>query len=932
MRSEYRAHENTHGHIFLAAALFLSMSIVAQAQPAAVSVSPSSGTGWTQAFTALYSDAGGYTNLTDLQFLVQTSVNGYNACYLRYNVPGNAFYVTDDGATTWQTAVRPNTADTSQNSQCILSGSTSGVSASGTNITATFGLTFKTAFAGAKTTFMYTSDASAVTGWQPNGSWTVGNPPPPGVPSISPSSGTGLSQIFTATYTDPVSYTNLTDAQFLVQTSVNGNGACYLKYNIASHAFSLSNDAGTVWQAAVTSGSYSENLQCVLSGSDSSAVGSGTTLTVHFAIGFKTAFTGQKNTYAYTSNATAVSGWQQPAGSAWNIQPSAQPPTTLTVQPSSGAGGAGTFTPFAFSAYSVNGFEYLDQMHIIFNWAIDGTNGCYVQYIRGANVLYLVNDAGTVRLGGYAPGTSGAFIENSQCKIDVGATSVTGAFNTLTVHPSMLFKSTFPGPQSIFMFMNDQVNEVSGWQTVGSWTGYPASSQPPTVLAPNPPSGTGMSSVFVFHTNDVNGYKYIPQQQITIGTSVPGSLASTCSLLYYQGPNVIFLMDDNYTSWGNAVPLGTQGGTLFNTQCRVDVEHSNLSLSGGNDLYLTLPIYFSPAFGGAKVVSMTAIDHASNLTGWQQVSAWTVQNAPQPDFLLGISPGSQTASLGGSASYTVSVTGLNGFNAPVNFTGSGLPTGASISFSPAQITSGQSTTLTINVPTNVQPGNYTSIVVTGSSGSLSHQTAGVSLNVLAGPDFTLSLATGSAPLWPGGIAIYTVTASGPPGYSDTVSFSVTGLPSWATGNFNPPAVRGTASTPLSIRATNAAPQTGTFNFSVTGSSGSFSHTVPASIAMGSAPLTIGASDGPPRASTIVISGRLTGAQGAIAGVQVQLSGSATASTTTDSQGHFQFMNLAIGGTYTATPTPFGSTVFGPTNTTWTSLQTNVTITFLGYGQ
>ena len=50
-------------------------------------------------------------------------------------------------------------------------------------------------------------------------------------------SGTGLSQIFTAIYTDPVSYTNLTDAQFLVQTSVNGYAACYLRYNIAAQVF-----------------------------------------------------------------------------------------------------------------------------------------------------------------------------------------------------------------------------------------------------------------------------------------------------------------------------------------------------------------------------------------------------------------------------------------------------------------------------------------------------------------------------------------------------------------------------------------------------------------------------------------------------------------------------------------------------------------------
>jgi len=117
MRSDYRAHERTGGRIFLAAALFLSISILAQAQPAAVSVTPNSGTGWTQAFAATYSDAGGYTNLTDLQFLVQTAVNGTNACYLRYNVQADAFYLTDDASSYWQGAVRTGTNDSAQNSQ-----------------------------------------------------------------------------------------------------------------------------------------------------------------------------------------------------------------------------------------------------------------------------------------------------------------------------------------------------------------------------------------------------------------------------------------------------------------------------------------------------------------------------------------------------------------------------------------------------------------------------------------------------------------------------------------------------------------------------------------------------------------------------------------------------------------------------------------------
>jgi hypothetical protein len=44
----------------------------------------------------------------------------------------------------------------------------------------------------------------------------------PSAVSISPGAGAGWNQVFTATYSDPAGYGNMTDALFLVQTSVNG--------------------------------------------------------------------------------------------------------------------------------------------------------------------------------------------------------------------------------------------------------------------------------------------------------------------------------------------------------------------------------------------------------------------------------------------------------------------------------------------------------------------------------------------------------------------------------------------------------------------------------------------------------------------------------------------------------------------------------------
>src|SRR5581483_3748659 len=62
-----------------------------------------------------------------------------------------------------------------------------------------------------------------------------------------------------------------------------------------------------------------------------------------------------------------------------------------------------------------------------------------------------------------------------------------------------------------------------------------------------------------------------------------------------------------------------------------------------------------------------------------------------PDFSVGASPSTQTVAPGGSTSYTVSVSGSGGFSGSVSFSVSGLPAGASGSFSPTSVSGSGST-------------------------------------------------------------------------------------------------------------------------------------------------------------------------------------------------------------------------------------------------
>ena len=101
------------------------------------------------------------------------------------------------------------------------------------------------------------------------------------------------------------------------------------------------------------------------------------------------------------------------------------------------------------------------------------------------------------------------------------------------------------------------------------------------------------------------------------------------------------------------------------------------------------------------------------------------QGAVTPDFTISASPASQSVVQGGSTSYTATITSVNSFASATTLSVSGLPTGASGSFSPNPVTppanGSSSSTLTVTTAATTPTGTYT-LTLTGTSGALSHST------------------------------------------------------------------------------------------------------------------------------------------------------------------------------------------------------------------
>jgi hypothetical protein len=186
------------------------------------------------------------------------------------------------------------------------------------------------------------------------------------------------------------------------------------------------------------------------------------------------------------------------------------------------------------------------------------------------------------------------------------------------------------------------------------------------------------------------------------------------------------------------------------------------------------------------------------------------------DYSLSMTPTSQTVVAGNGTNYTLTITPSSGFTGHVNLTVSGLPSGASGTFSPNPATS--SSTLSVSTSTTTPAGSYP-LTVTGTSGSLSH-TASASLVVNPAPDFSLSASPASQTVSRGGSAMYTVTITGLNGFTGSVSLTVSGLPNRSSGSFSPnPATTSSVLTVSTSRSTTR----GVFTLTITGTSGGTVH-------------------------------------------------------------------------------------------------------------
>jgi hypothetical protein len=213
----------------------------------------------------------------------------------------------------------------------------------------------------------------------------------------------------------------------------------------------------------------------------------------------------------------------------------------------------------------------------------------------------------------------------------------------------------------------------------------------------------------------------------------------------------------------------------------------------------------------------------SDLTGTQTTDAMmTVNPGPPPiDFIVSVTPATQTTLGGGTVSYKVDIFSDNA--SPVNLSVTGLPAGATATFNPVSITQKGSSMLTVVTQDPTAPGFYgLNVIGTDPTGT---QKVPIVLNIPS-VDFTLQQQVGPSTVIAGGNIIGTVTAAPVLGTLRTVTLSVArGLPPGASASFSPSTLGGgvTGSTMTITTTTSLVP--GIYQLTVQGEDASGIQTV-----------------------------------------------------------------------------------------------------------
>jgi hypothetical protein len=469
----------------------------------------------------------------------------------------------------------------------------------------------------------------------------------------------------------------------MINSVFDGGTGCWISYNNAAKAAYL-NIGGYEW-VAIPDGLSLENSRCsvrLISASES-----GNNLQLSYDISFRSGAVGEQKMWAAMFSPSERGDYRQIG--AWTAPPpAADPDFSFTLGPGALTLTAGKSATLNFSAGALNGYS------------------------------------GTVAISALPLGNPAGVTVDTPAPFDISVNHP--VFGGVTIHTST---STPPMDNLTIYFTFSDGTIQHTWPVkvfINAATAPPA----PTVSA-RYTTLAGPSSMFIVTATDPSGYAAINGVNLLINTAVDGRNACWLNYSPIAGTDggILSLASDDASDWSASMPISSTNNfpaIIQNTQCFTGGAGPVTVSASGNTITLSIALTLTPSFRGTKNIYAQASNIQGGDSGYGEQGQITLAGGTAPDFLIELAPGPQTVTGACTTTWTLSITGREGYNGTPSVSIDGLPPNSTLT-PPAVIGAGQSTTFSVTTTDDTPAGSYP-LTVTAVDGLASHS-ARVTLNV-----------------------------------------------------------------------------------------------------------------------------------------------------------------------------------------------------------
>ncbi len=255
------------------------------------------------------------------------------------------------------------------------------------------------------------------------------------------------------------------------------------------------------------------------------------------------------------------------------------PPPTVSAGPNPTTGTSGTFE---FRGTSANGGGYISVLLGMFTARAytDGRDSCSFA-AKGNGLIYLKKDDDTDWVVPNGSPVGSGTVSNSQCSIDLSASTVTVIGNNLVVRLAITFQPTFAGYQNLFLLAVDAAgNSTNGWQLISGYT-FRAYSAPPTnfvrTLTSNNYDGIAGTFTYKVTNSAYMGANFVSSGIILINRNIDSGNA--CYIQFFRADRSFRMIHGGSTGIAGQLGQNSTNLTLDGVECKLDVTNSSIIVS-----------------------------------------------------------------------------------------------------------------------------------------------------------------------------------------------------------------------------------------------------------------------------------------------------------------------------------------------------------------